>query len=173
LGFGEDKEDLALTVVMERLRQEGDGILLIFDNALGADAIRSYLPVAAPAELSSPQNAHAWRDIAEPVEIQVWPKDIGADYLIARTGRATERAAAEALSEALGGLPWHMNRRQRTANVSRVCSPSTGGDFEAAPARLLASERDAPADYHDRRTVAKTFALAIDEAAKVHAAAEH
>ena len=33
-------------------------------------------------------------------------------------------------------------------------------------------QRDAPAEYHDRLTVAKTFALAIDEAAKVHPAAE-
>ena len=39
------------------------------------------------------------------MEIRLWPKAIGADYLIARTGRAAERVAAEALSEALGGLP--------------------------------------------------------------------
>jgi hypothetical protein len=34
------------------------------------------------------------------------------------------------------------------------------------------AERDAPADYHDRLTVAKTFALAIEEAAKLHPAAK-
>ena len=37
---------------------------------------------------------------------------------------------------------------------------------------MLDTERDAPAEYHDRLTVAKTFALAIDEAAKLHPAAE-
>jgi hypothetical protein len=42
--------------------------------------------------------------------------------------------------------------------------------FKDTPARMLDSERDAPADY--RLTVAKTFALAIDEAAKLHPAAE-
>ena len=36
----------------------------------------------------------------------------------------------------------------------------------------LDAERDAPVEYHDRLTVAKTFALAIDEAAKLHPAAE-
>jgi hypothetical protein len=44
--------------------------------------------------------------------------------------------------------------------------------FEAAPTRLLDDARDAPAEYHNRLTVAKTFALAIDEAAKLHLAAE-
>ena len=37
---------------------------------------------------------------------------------------------------------------------------------------MLDAEKDAPAEYHDRLTVAKTFALAIDEAAKLHPAAE-
>jgi len=32
--------------------------------------------------------------------------------------------------------------------------------------------RHAPSEYHDGLTVAKTFALAIDEAAKLHPAAE-
>src|SRR5262249_9747767 len=32
----------------------------------------------------------AWRGVAEPVEIHLWPKEIGADYLIARTGRYAE-----------------------------------------------------------------------------------
>jgi Tetratricopeptide repeat len=35
---------------------------------------------------------------------------------------------------------------------------------------LLDDARDVPAEYHDRLTVAKTFALAIDEAAKLHVA---
>jgi tetratricopeptide (TPR) repeat protein len=42
--------------------------------------------------------------------------------------------------------------------------------FDAAPVRLLDATKDAPTRY--RLTVAKTFALAIDEAAKLHPAAE-
>ena len=34
----DDKEETALAAVKERLRHEGDGILLIFDNAITADA---------------------------------------------------------------------------------------------------------------------------------------
>jgi tetratricopeptide (TPR) repeat protein len=44
--------------------------------------------------------------------------------------------------------------------------------FEAAPGRLLDAPKDAPGEYHGGLTVAKTFALAIDEAAKLHPAAE-
>jgi hypothetical protein len=42
----------------------------------------------------------------------------------------------------------------------------------ATPIKLLDAERDAPLEYHDKLTVAKTFALAIGEAAKLHRAAE-
>jgi hypothetical protein len=41
----DDQEEHALMVVAERLRHEGDRILLIYDNALNADAVKSYLPL--------------------------------------------------------------------------------------------------------------------------------
>jgi hypothetical protein len=90
---------------MERLHHDGEGILLIYDNAVDADALKPFLPRGGAARVLVTSNAHAWRGIAAPVEIRLWPKEIGADYLIARTGRGAERAAAEILSEVLGGLP--------------------------------------------------------------------
>ncbi len=101
----DEKEEPALEKVRERLRHEGDGLLLIYDNAIDAPSVRPYLPIGGAARVMLTSNAHNWRRIAAPVEIRVWAKDVGADYLIARTGREKERAAAEALSEALGGLP--------------------------------------------------------------------
>jgi hypothetical protein len=97
----DEKEEPALATVMDRLRQEGEGILLIYDNAIEARGLEPFLPRGGAARVIITSNAHAWRGVAEPVEIRLWPKAIGADYLIARTGRAAERAAAEALSEAL------------------------------------------------------------------------
>ena len=44
--------------------------------------------------------------------------------------------------------------------------------FEATPVKWLDAEKDAPADHHDRLTVAKTFELAIEAAAKQHPMAE-
>jgi tetratricopeptide (TPR) repeat protein len=167
-----EKEEPALAAVMERLRHEGEGILLIFDNAIDADALKPYLPRGGSARVLVTSNAHAWRGVAEPVEIHLWPKEIGADYLIARTGRVGEHGAAEELSEALGGLP--LAHEQAAAYCERLEIPLAEyrRRFAAAPAQMLDTPRDAPAEYHDKLTVAKTFALAIDEAAKLHPAAE-
>ena len=168
----DDKEEPALAAVMERLAHEGEGILLIFDNAVDADVLKPYLPRGGRVHVLVTSNAHAWRGVATPVEIRLWPKEIGADYLIARSGRAGERDAALTLSEALGGLP--LAHQQAAAYCERldISLADYLRRFEAAPARLLDDARHAPAEYHDGLTVAKTFALAIEEAAKLHPAAE-
>ena len=76
------------------------------------------------------------------------------------------------MSEALGGLP--LAHEQAAAYCERldIQLAEYGRRFAAAPARLLDDARYAPAEYHDGLTVAKTFALAIDEAAKLNPAAE-
>jgi tetratricopeptide (TPR) repeat protein len=168
----DDKEEPAVEAVMERLRYEGEGILLIFDNAVDANALKPYLPRGGGARGLVTSNAHAWRGVAAPVEIRVWPKEIGADYLIARTGREGERTAAANLSEALGGLA--LAHEQAAAYCERldISLADYCKRFEVAPVRLLDDARHAPGEYHDGLTVAKTFALAIEEAAKLHPAAE-
>jgi Tfp pilus assembly protein PilF len=168
----DDKEQPAFESVMERLRDEGGRILLIYDNATNADELRSYLPLRGASRVLITSNAPVWRAIAEPVEIRVWPKDTGADYLIARTGRTDDRADAMVLSETLGGLP--LAHEQAAAYCERLEVPLAEYHrrFEATPERLLDDAHDAPREYHDRTTVAKTFALAIEEATKVHPAAE-
>jgi tetratricopeptide (TPR) repeat protein len=167
----DQKEDPAFATVMERLRQDGSGILLIFDNAIDADSIEAYLP-GGDAQIIITSNAHAWRDLATPLPIDTWPNEIGADYLISRTGRKAEREAALALSNALGGLP--LAHEQAAAYCERLEVPfaTYHARFEAAPVDILDDKRDAPRAYHNRLTAAKTFALAIDEAAKLHPAAE-
>jgi tetratricopeptide (TPR) repeat protein len=167
----DDKEEPAVAAVMERLRHEGEGVLLIYDNAIDAAALKPYLPRGGAAKVLITSNAPAWLGVAAPVEIRLWPREIGADYLVARTGRSAERTAAEALSEALGGLP--LAHEQAAAFCERldISLAEYGRRFAAAPARLLDDTRHAPAEYHDGLTVARTFALAIAEAAKVHRAA--
>lgn len=164
-------EEPALENVLERLANEGQGILLVYDNALDAAALRPFLPRGGEARVLVTSNAHAWRGLASPVEIRLWPKEIGADYLLARTGRDDERAAAERLSDALGGLP--LAHEQAAAYCERL-SVSLADyleRFSAQPERLLDDARHAPADYHDGLSVARTFALAITQAQKLHPAA--
>jgi tetratricopeptide (TPR) repeat protein len=168
----DEKQEQAVAAVMERLRHEGDGILLIFDNAVNVDALKAYLPLGGVARVLITSNSGAFRGVAVPVEIRVWPKEIGADYLIGRTGRGTERTAAEDLSEALGGLPLAHEQAAAYCERLQISFADYQKRFEAAPVRLLDDARHAPAEYYNGRTVAKTFALAIEEAANLHPAAE-
>ena len=113
----DEKEEPALAAVMERLRHEGEGILLIYDNAVDADALKPYLPPGGHARVLVTSNAHAWRGVASPVEIRLWPKEIGADYFVARTGREVEREMAVAL---VGGARWLAARARAGSGLLRA-----------------------------------------------------
>lgn len=174
LGFAgvDEVDEAAVHLLADRFRHEGEGILLLFDNAPDAAPVRPYLPRGGGVRAIVTSNSHAWRGIAQPIELGIWSAETGASYLAARTGRDDEPEAALALSEALGGLP--LAHEQAAAYCERLDLPL--GDylrrFEAAPAKLLDTHRDSPAEYHDGLTVAKTFALAIDQAARLEPAAE-
>jgi hypothetical protein len=106
------------------------------------------------------------------VEIRLWPKEIGADYLIVRTGREGERDAAEALSESLGGLPLAHEQAAAYCEHLDISFAEYHKRFEAMPVRFLDDIRHTATEYHDGLTVAKSFGLAIEEAAKLNPAAE-
>jgi TIR domain len=122
----DDKEEPAVNAMLERLRNEGEGILLVFDNAADAGAVKPYLPRGGTARVVVTSNDDAWRSIASPIEIDVWSKETGADYLIARTGRGAERAVAEALSDSAAYRSL-TSRRRLIANGSAFLSPNTAG----------------------------------------------
>jgi len=168
----EVEEEVTVANVMRRLGNEDGEILLIYDNAIDAASLRPYLPRGGSVRVLITSNAPTWRGIAEPVEIQRWPEEIGAHYFVARTGRKGERDGALALSKLLDGLP--LAHEQAAAYCERLeCSfDDYMNRFEATPAKLLDDDRHAAADYHEGRTVAKTFTLAIEEAARLHPAAE-
>jgi tetratricopeptide (TPR) repeat protein len=168
----DEKEAPVFEKVMERLRHEGEGLLIIYDNASQADALKPFLPKGGAARVLVTSNAPDWRGLGAPIELKLWPRDIGADYLIGRTDRGPERGDAEALSEALGGLP--LAHEQAAAYCERlsVSFADYARRLAAKPINLLDAEKDAPLEYHNKLTVAKTFALAIDEAAKLHRASE-
>jgi tetratricopeptide (TPR) repeat protein len=171
----DDKEEPAVKTVMDRLRHGGEGILLIFDNVINAEALKSYLPRGGVARVLVTSNAHGWHEVAAPVEIRVWPKEIGADYLVACAGHESERSPAETLSEALGGLPLAHEQAAAYCRRLHVSLADYRKRFEAQTVKFLDDKKSAAAEYHperhDRLTVAGTFRLAIEEAAKLHPAA--
>jgi tetratricopeptide (TPR) repeat protein len=166
------KEEAAVEAVLERLRHEGGGILLIYDNAIDADSLRPLLPKGGAAKVIVTSNAPNWRAVAAPIEIEVWPKEIGADFLIARTDRTEERADAEALSVALGGLPLAHEQAAAYCETLDVGFMEYLKRFEAEPIAHLADAEFTPQEHNDRQTVARSFALAIEEAGKKHPLAE-
>lgn len=168
----DEKEEPALAAVLQRLKNGSSDILLVYDNANNVGEIRQYLPRGGGTQVIVTSNAPDWRGVAAPVQIEVWPKKVGADYLIIRTGLENELEAALSLSEALGGLP--LAHEQAAAYCERLGISFVDylRRFEAAPVKLLDTEKDAPVEYYNRRTVARTFALAIDEAALLNPAAE-
>ena len=145
--------------------------MLIYDNVIDAATLTPYLPFGGAARvLVTRTPMHG--GVAAPVEIHLWPQQIGADYLIARTGRTGERDAAQALSEVLGGLPLAYEQAAAYCEDLGIGLAEYRHRFEATTIKFLDDKDYAPAEYHDRRTVAGTFMLGIDEAAKCHPAAE-
>jgi tetratricopeptide (TPR) repeat protein len=177
---GDAKEEEALTVALERLRSEGEGILLIYDSAADTALLKPYLPRSSGAKALVTSNTHAWRSVGVPMELAVWPKEIGAGYFVARTGRAGERAAAEVLSEALGGLPLAHEQAAAYCEGLDISLAEYLKRFKAAAEKFLDDKEYAPEEYHpeyqeehgERLTVAGTFRLAIGEAAHRHPAAK-
>jgi tetratricopeptide (TPR) repeat protein len=165
-------EEPGLKAVVDRLRDDGDGILLVYDNANSAREFEKYAPRGGTAHVIVTSNAPDWRGVAQPVEIEVWSSDVGADYLIERTGRDNERDAALALSDALGGLP--LAHEQAAAYCERlgIALSEYAKKISATPGKFFDDASAAPVQYHNGLTVAKTFSLAIDQAAKLHPAAE-
>ena len=167
-----EEEETKLEVVRDRLRDEGEGLLLIYDNATDAEGLRPYLPLAGAAHLIVTSTAQDWRKIAALVEINIWRWPVGANYLIARTGRDRERPDAEALSETLGGLPLAHEQAAAYCEKLGVSFAEYSNRFQKTPVRLLDADRYATPEYHGGLTVAKAFSLAIDEATRICPAAE-
>jgi tetratricopeptide (TPR) repeat protein len=165
-------EESAVAEILGHLRSDGKGILLIYDSAIDSGELSKFLPRGGEPRIIITSNAPNWGRVASRVDIEVWPREIGADYLIARAGREAEREAALGLAEALDGLP--LAHEQAAAYCDRVgvSLAEYAKRFRAAPVAFMDSAQDAACEYHDGLTVAKTFTLAIDEAAKLHRAAE-
>ena len=165
-------EERAMETVLGRLRAGAEEILLIYDNAIGPKELARFLPRGVGPRIIVTSNAPNWGAVAAPVEIEVWPRDVGADFLVARVGRQAERNVALELSEALGGLP--LAHEQAAAYCERLGMPLSNyaTKFADEPGKYLDDVGNAPEQYHNGLTVSKTFALAIDEAVKRHKAAE-
>ena len=169
----DEKEEPALAAVMERLRHEGEGILLIYDNAIDAASAQA-LPAArrrgaGAGHLERPCLARRRRAGRDQAVAEGDRRRLSCRAHRPRNGARRRRGACRKRSAAYRSPT---SRPPPIASGSKCRWPNIASASTATPARMLDTERDAPAEYHDRLTVAKTFALAIDEAAKLHPGAE-
>ncbi|MBV9208673.1 MAG: ATP-binding protein [Actinobacteria bacterium] len=129
--------------------------LLIFDNAADTAVVAAFLPPAGPGRVLITSQNPAWP--GHPLDIPMLDRDVGAAFLVNRTGDQ-DRQAARDLADELGGLPLALEQ-------AAAYTHATGGTlarylalFQERRAELLA--RAEPGGY--TKTVASTWSLAFD-----------
>jgi tetratricopeptide (TPR) repeat protein len=168
----DQRDDLPIPTVMENLSNTADDILLIFDNATDPKAILPFVPKAGRCRILITSNWDAWRKEAIQIEIDVWPKETGAEFLIARTTPPHDHTEAETLSIELEGLPLALEQAAAYCEGLRVDFAEYKRRLTSQKIEVLGNKQFAPLEYYDRLTVEETFNLAIDEATKLNSAAE-
>jgi hypothetical protein len=79
------------------------GWLLVFDNAPSPEAVQSFVPAVGNGRVLITSRNALWPP-GWALDVPVFDLEVAAEFLAARTGD-TDRQAASALAEAVGGLP--------------------------------------------------------------------
>ena len=82
----DEKEEPALVAMRERCGDESEGLLLIYDGAFDVATAQTLSAIQRRGTRTGDIDLATWREIATAVEIRVWEKNVGADYLIAAPG---------------------------------------------------------------------------------------
>jgi tetratricopeptide (TPR) repeat protein len=161
----------AFDAVMNRLLFDGHGILLIYENASDWTTLKPFIPSMGAARIIVTSNNHDWCGIGASARVEAWTQEVGADFLISRSGRQNEpMESAHALSTALGGLPLaHEQAAAYCAHFEESLADYLKR-FEAEPIALLEKEKFVPIEYS--ATVVRTFTIALKGAMSISKAAE-
>ena len=131
------------------------GWLLVFDNAPGPDAVRAFVPPVGAGRVLITSRDALWPG-GQGLEVPVLDLEAAAGFLAARTGD-TDRQAAAALAEAMGGLPLALEQAAAYAQATGSSLAGYLALFHQRRADLLA--RSSVTGYGG--TVATTWALAF------------
>jgi hypothetical protein len=167
----DEREDVPVAAILERLESDGDGILLVYDSVIEADALKPFLPRGGSAHVLVTSTATGWGEIAERITVRVWPKSVGAQFLLARAGVESKGEDAEKLSEACEGLPLALELAAAYCERLGISLSEYLRRFQREGVGLI-DKGDSPSAFHGRRSVTRAYQLAIGDAAKRHPAAE-
>jgi hypothetical protein len=147
-----------------RDRRGGTPFLLVYDNVPSPEPLDGLVPPHGAAVLVT-SRAPDWSGVAQEVFVDTLPPDAAVHFLLRRAGRQ-DADGARRLAEALGYLPLALDHAG--AYVKRAAI-----GFDAYAQRV--AERihaEPPRGVAYPRSVAATFALAIEEAAREAPAAD-
>jgi tetratricopeptide (TPR) repeat protein len=165
-------EEIAVASVINRLADTADDVLLIFDDAIDPKALLPYLPKAGCCRILVTSNSDVWREHAAIIDINVWPNQTAADFLIARTGGSQSHTEAERLATEFGGLPLALEMAAAYCETKGIGFAEFRNRLDGQKVQFLADKKYAPRGYNEGLSVAATFELAIDAATGLHPAAE-
>ncbi|MEM9998770.1 MAG: FxSxx-COOH system tetratricopeptide repeat protein [Bacteroidota bacterium] len=131
--------------------------LLIFDNAPDAPSVKPFLVGQGGGHTLITSRAPDWRGVAEPVDVQTWPREDAIAFLLERTGRP-EHEAAERLAETLGDLPLALEQAGAYIDENQISFDTYLDDYREQRAALHAYP-SATDDY--QKTIATTYELAF------------
>jgi hypothetical protein len=143
------------------------GWLLIFDNVTDRASVEAFIPPTGSGRVLITTQSQHWPP-GQALDVPVLDIEVGADFLVARTGDA-DRGSARELAAALGGLPLALEQAAAYIQATATTMGRYLALFRDRRADLLARGEAAghPAD------VAATLGLALSRlAGKAPAAAE-
>ena len=143
--------------VLDWMNQQG-GWLVVLDNAESFEALAKWWPAAPRGHLLITSRNPNWRARAVVRDVDVWPLDEAANYLILRSGDA-DRAAAEKLAAALGCLPL-------ACETAAAYVAAHGCDLAGYAKRLAEQPVDYLAVPPQDKTYARTLPQVIDMSAQ-------
>ena len=151
--------------VHARLAAFRAGWLLVFDSALGQDAVQRFLPPAGKGRVLITSQSVVWAP-GWAVEIPMLDTEVAAGFLVNRTGDPGGRAATD-LAEGLGGLPLALEQAAAYIHAAGITLARYLSVFRDREADLLARGEATghPAD------VAATLGLALSRLGKENPAA--
>ncbi len=161
--------DLAAVIAIVRKHLErATGWLLVFDNANNPDEIVAYLPQSTTGHTLITSRYRDWGEICNSFDVPTFPEEVGAEFLLTRTG-SVDKTAAKAISRFVGGLALALEHAGAYVSRSRCSLTDYLKDLNDHGVSAFRKAKT-PQSYHD--TILTTWTLAIEEAGKTHGAQE-
>ncbi len=156
------------------------GWLLILDNADDLALAREFLPLGSAGHVLLTTRAEVTAPLARRIEIDSLPTEVGADFLLHRSGllpaeqplqaaSPADQSLAQELCEQLGGLPLALDQAGAYVQENACRLSDYLGWFLERGAELLRQRGDLTEDHPD--AVATTWSLSFEQVEQRNAAA--